>query len=306
MSSIKRFFRYLFLDKKKFLDSVIKHFNCLFPDKLYLSLRYRLQLGSWINWKNPISFTEKIQWLKIYGFKKNYSELVDKLSVKSYVANKIGSQYVIPLLNVWDGFDDIDWDSLPNQFVLKTTHGGGNGGVVICRDKNCFNKIEAKKKLASSMKTNAGKTYREKPYINIPKKIIAETFISDSSGRELDDYKFFCFNGNPMFCQLIRNRSIKETIDFYDMQWTHMPFVGLNPNVENGCEAALKPKNFDKMIEICKELSMGIPFVRVDLYNVHGQIYFGELTFYPASGFGSFRPNEWNNKLGDLLNLPLK
>lgn len=306
MICLKRAFRYLLHDQSKFLDSLIERINFLFSDKVYLSLRYRLKMGSWIDWDNPRLFTEKIQWLKLYGFKRAYTTLVDKLAVKAFVAKKIGSEYVIPLLGVWDDLNEIDWNSLPNQFVLKTTHGGGNGGVVICKDKSSFSVDKAKKKLSASLKTDVGSLYREKPYNGIPKKIIAEKFIDDSENKELNDYKFFCFNGSPLYCQVIRDRTTKETIDFYDMQWNHMPFTGLNPDVGMGDSPVCRPEKFEKMIELCKILAENMPFVRVDLYNIHGQIYFGELTFYPASGFGRFSPTEWNNKFGEHLKLPSK
>lgn len=281
----------------------------IWPDKLYLQLRYYLEMGQKLNFKNPKSFTEKIQWLKLYNRKPEYTTMVDKYAVKEYVANKIGREYIIPTLGVWDRPEDIDWDALPNQFVLKTTHGGGGGGVVICKDKTTFNRQEACNKLQRSLNSDIYLNYREWPYKNVPKRIIAEKFMIESGPQkaegDLADYKFYCFNGEPTYCQVIRDRRTKETIDFYDMEWNHMPFVGLNPKVCNGETPVLRPTNLNTMIDICRMLSKDIPFARVDLYVIDNKEYFGEITFFPASGIGKFEPKEWNEKLGDLINLPL-
>ena len=275
----------------------------LFPDNLYLSLRYRCQVGRWMDWKHPKTFTEKIQWLKVYGFKEEYTRLVDKYAVKEYVAEKIGEEYVIPTIGVWSRVEDISWSELPNQFVLKTTHGGGGTGVVICSNREHFDRRKAITQLALSMKSNAGRSYREHPYDGVPRKIIAEKYMVDtnSSSCDLSDYKFFCFNGAPKYCQVIRNRRTCETIDFYDMEWNHLPFVGLNPIAKNGESPVPKPQKIQLMIEICRKLSVGIPFVRVDLYVINNDIFFGEMTFYPASGMGVFTPKEWDAILGEEI-----
>ena len=209
----------------------------LWPDKLYLSIIYRAKMGHWIDWKNPKTFTEKIQWLKVYNRKSEYTTMVDKHAVKQYVAGCIGEEYIIPTLGVWDNPEDIEWDSLPDKFVLKTTHGGGGCGVVICTNKQKFNKAEAITKMNQSLQSDIYWGYREWPYKNVPKKIIAEKFMAPveaTASNDLSDYKFFCFNGEPMYCQVIRDRHTKETIDFYDMEWNHQEFVGLNPVASNG------------------------------------------------------------------------
>lgn len=266
-------------------------------------------MGHWIDWKNPKTFTEKLQWLKVYDYKPEYTQMVDKLAAKDYVAARIGEEYIIPTLGVWNRVEDIDWDALPNQFVLKTTHGGGGCGVVICLDKAKFDKAKAIKKLEISMRTNAGQTYRERPYLNVPRKIIAEKFMAERKtygkpvNKDLPDYKFFCFDGEPKYCQVIRDRSTKETIDFYDMEWQHMPFVGLNPVAKNGLNPVARPLHLDNMIEICRKLSAGMKFSRIDLYVINDKEYFGEITLYPAAGFGEFTPEEWNKRLGDLIKL---
>lgn len=277
------------------------------PDRQFLKIAYFILTRKRLNLDNPQTFTEKIQWLKLYNRKPEYTTMVDKYAVKQYVANIIGEEYIIPTLGVWNRFDDIDFSKLPQQFVLKTTHGGGSNGVVICKDKSSFNKKAAKKTLNNSLKEDIYDMLREWPYKDVPKRIIAEKFMAPEKSpapKDLPDYKFFCFNGEPKYCQVIRDRHTKETIDFYDMDWNHMPFVGLNPIACNGLTSVVRPKSFDEMKDICRKLSKDIPFVRVDLYVIDDKNYFGELTFYPASGIGVFTPEEWNGKLGDLLTLP--
>lgn len=304
MPSIKRAFDYILHNRAQFLDSCVKNIGFLFGDRIYLSLRYRCLMGSWINWKNPTKFTEKIQWLKVYGYKEEYVTMVDKLAAKEYVSKLIGKEYILPTLRVWNTVDAIRIDELPDQFVLKTTHGGGGCGVVVCKEKKSFDSKKSLDKLRFSMASVVGKEFREKPYYNVPRKIFAEQFMSDGND-ELTDYKFYCFNGAPTYCQVIRDRHIKEAIDFYDMDWKLMPFVGLNPKCENGDNPLECPACLDEMIKICKILSKDVPFARIDLYNIEGHPYFGEITFYPGGGFGRFRPAEWDKKLGELISLPI-
>lgn len=307
MSKLTTAVKQLKSDRGEFMASIVNNFFRWLPDATYLKLLYRFMMGHRLDLKNPQTFTEKLQWLKLYNRKPEYTTMVDKYAVKEYVGNIIGEEYIIPTLGVWDKPDDIDWDSLPNQFVLKTTHGGGGGGVVICRDKTTFNKANAKSKLEASMRGDIYKSLREWPYKNVPKRIIAEKFMAPEKSlapKDLPDYKFFCFNGEPKYCQVIRDRHTNETIDFYDMYWNHQEFVGLNPVARNGLTPVARPENLDEMKDICRKLAKDIPFVRVDLYVIDDKKYFGELTLYPASGLGVFTPEEWNNKLGDLLTLP--
>lgn len=309
MGKFLKVLKYLFCSPLHFVDSCTIRLNPYLPAKLYLSIRYRCNVGKWINWKTPKTFTEKIQWLKVYGFKPEYTKMVDKYAVKSFVASRIGNEYIIPTLGVWDMVENIEWDSLPDRYVLKITDEGGSNGVFICSNPLTFDKQKVICRMSQIMNKPKAKIdlHRELPYIGIQRKIIAEEFLKASDNSELSDYKFFCFNGEPQFCQVIRDRRTKETIDFYDMKWNHMPFVGLNsllnPFVKNGLTAVEKPHALDVMIDICRKLSKDIPFVRIDLYYVDNKVYFGEITFYPASGLGSFCPPEWDDKLGSMLEL---
>ena len=291
---------------RQFVIAILKRTPCL-PDMLYLRMRYYLENGQKLHLSNAITFQEKIQWLKINRRKPEFTTMVDKYAVKAYVASKIGSEYIIPTLGVWNSFDEIDFNRLPYSFVLKTTHGGGNGGVVICRTKKTFNKDEARKKINASLKECIYDSLREWPYKNVPHRIIAEELITDSAKQDLTDYKVFCFNGEPRYIQVIQDRNTKETIDFFDTEWNHQEFYGLNPvsgpEIKPSTCKIARPYNLSKMLEIAEILSKGTDFLRVDLYNVNGHIYFGELTFFPASGFGTFTPAEWNVRLGNMMKI---
>lgn len=273
----------------------------ILPDRLYLKAFFRLKMGYKLNLNNPQTFGEKLQWLKLYNRKNEYTRMVDKYEVKKYVADIIGEEYIIPTLGVWDRVEDIDFEKLPNQFVLKCTH--DSGGIVICRDKSNLDIEVAKAKLKRGLKKNFYARNREWPYKNVVPRIIAEEYIEIKGHKDLPDYKFYCFNGEPQYCQVIRERSTKETIDFYDMEWNHMPFVGLNPVAQNGNEPVDKPLHLDKMASICRKLAKDIPFSRIDLYVINDKEYFGEITFFPASGMGVFKPSIWNKTLGDLIKL---
>ena len=266
------------------------------PDKLFLKLKYRHILGKKLNLNNPKTFNEKLQWLKLYDRNPEYTMIVDKYRVREYIADKIGKEYLIPLLGVWDDPDDIDFDTLQNQFVLKCNHNSGLG-MCICKDKNSLDISKVRSELRKGLKQNYYLTGREWPYKNVPRKIICEEYLEDNP----NDYKFFCFNGKVEYILVCSDRfdSIKET--FFDRNWNVAPFK--RPNIEID-DKIKKPINFKKMIELSEFLSKDIPFLRVDFYEVANKIYFGELTFYPASGFSPFGPNEWDYKLGELIELP--
>lgn len=292
-------------DPKRDLAFLWSRLFCWVNDKTYLKVRCKLLLGHDFNLDHPRTFNEKINWLKIYNRNELYPSLVDKYTVKEYVTKKIGEEHVIPTYGVWDNFEDIDFDSLPDQFVLKSTNGGGGTGVIICREKSSLDKVEARKSLLQSMKNN-GRISREWPYQYIKPRIIAEKLMTPNGSnapKELADYKFYCFNGEPVYCQVIRDRSSKETIDFYDMNWVHQEFTGLTVGAVKGDEAVEKPAHFEGMKSICRELANEMPFVRVDLYVIDDQEYFGELTLFPNAGIGTFNPSSWNAKFGELLNI---
>lgn len=312
MNKITKLVGYIFNNQRALLLAILVRIAPIIPDKTYLKWMFRLKMGKRLDLNNPQTFSEKLQWLKLNNRKPEYTQMVDKYEAKKYVANLIGEEYIIPTLGVWDKFDDIDFDLLPDKFVLKTTHGGGNTGVVICKDKYTFDKKKAKSRLESSLKSDIYKSLREWPYKAVEKRIIAEVLIEPKDGGDLPDYKFFCFNGEPKYCQVIRDRNTNETIDFYDMEWNHMPFIGLVPVVkngkisvtENGKTSVAKPSHLDNMIAVCKKLAKNIPFSRIDLYVVEDREFFGEITFYPMSGMGGFNPGEWDYKFGEWINLP--
>ena len=284
------------------MKKLIRYFLRFLPDSCYIRLRFYQRFGKWPNLKNPQTFSEKLQWLKLHDRNPLYTTLVDKYAVKKWVADKIGEEYIIPTLGVWNSFDEIDFNTLPNQFVLKTTH--DSGGVVICRDKSKFDKDAARKKLTKSLKHNFYDRGKEWHYKNVKPRIIAESFLSDGVHSDLADYKFLCFNGNPAYCQVITERSIDEKVDFFDMEWKYQEFTGLMKAFPHATKEPNKPFCFEQMKEFCHQLAINIPFVRVDFYEINGKLSFGEMTFFPASGFGKFTPNKWNKKIGDLIQLP--
>lgn len=273
----------------------------IIPDGLYLKIKYRLIIGKKLNLKNPKTFNEKLQWLKLYDRKAEYIKLVDKYEVRKYIAETIGEDYLIPMLGVYDSYKEIDVDTLPNQFVLKPNHTSGD--IYICKDKSKINYIELKRKINRWFKRNYYWVHREWPYKNVKPRIICEKYMVDESGTELKDYKFMCFNGEVKCLFVCSNRNSQEglNVDFYDMDWNPMPF---ERHYKRSGKVIPKPKTFDKMVEFSKVLSKNIPFVRVDFYEVNGHLFFGELTFYPGSGFEEFIPEKYDYILGSWLKLP--
>ncbi len=278
--------------------------SSVLPDKLYLKWRYRLEMGRGLDLQNPKTLNEKLQWLKLYYRKPEYTTMVDKYAVKQYVAGLIGEQYVIPTLGVWERPEDIDFDALPNQFVLKTTHGGGGGGVVICKDKSTFDKAAAIKKLKTAYKSDIYKNLKEWPYKNVKKQIIAEQYLSDGGNHALVDYKFYCFHGVADVVLLCTERDTGHTkFYFFDRNWELKRYNKQGKAAPEGFTLP-KPAGMDEMFDIAEALSRDLPFARVDLYSVEGHIYFGEITFYPASGFDTGRLPETDLYFGTKLNLP--
>jgi len=271
----------------------------ILSDKAYLKILFKLRLNKSLNLKNPKTFNEKLQWLKLYDRKPIYTTMVDKYQAKEYVANIIGDEYIIPTLGVWDRFDDIDFDSLPNQFVLKCTH--DSGGLVICRDKSTLDKAAAKQKIEKSLKVNYYWRGREWPYKNVKPRIIAEKFLDDGSGDAIYDYKFFCFNGVPKIMYLSRDKSKEPRTDFFDMSYNHLNMRMRDLNADVLPE---KPECFEEMKHLAAVLSKDIPHVRVDFYMVNKKIYIGEMTFFHCGGFVQVKPEEWNSTMGDWIQLP--
>ena len=287
------------------LLGLLLKFNFLFPDKLYLQLLYRLKMERWPNLKNPQLFTEKLQWLKLYNRKPEYTTMVDKYAVKEYVAGIIGERYIIPTLGVWDNPEDIDWDKLPDKFVLKTTHGGGGSGVVICKDKDTLNRQDAIEKLSLSMKQDIYARLREWPYKNVRKRIIAEKYMEDKEFHsDLPDYKFFCFNGEPKVVLVASNRFTTHNFDYYDMQFHHLSITSTAGN--NSAVELSKPNHFEEMKELARKLSKGLPHARVDLYDTDKNIYFGEITFFDSSGFDNMSSDVVDMEWGSWITLPNK
>lgn len=280
---------------------VSKTYYLYYPDRFYLKMLSRLYLGYRLNLIKPQTFNEKLQWLKLYDRNPLYTKMVDKYAAKQYVADCIGEQYIVPTLGVWDTFEEIDFDKLPDQFVLKTTH--DSGGIVICKHKATFNIAAARKKLNKSLKRNFYYVWREWPYKNVKPRIIAETYMVDKNKNTLEDYKLMCFNGKVK-CTFVATGRFTDTglrITFFDKDWHVLPFEKHYPRTDHTIE---RPETYDQMVELAETLSKNIPFVRVDFYQINGRIYFGELTFYPGAGLEEITPIKWDYTLGDWLRLP--
>lgn len=274
----------------------------ILPDKLYLQLLYYKHFKKFINFKNPKTFNEKLQWLKLYNRNPEYTKMVDKYLVREYIAEKIGEEYLIPLLGVWDEPEEIDFSALPNQFVLKWNH--DSGSVIICRDKTEFDEQKAVEKL-KAMKSHNGFWYgREWPYKNVSPKITAEKYLTDFNGG-LRDYKFFIFNGEAKFLYISEGLENHQTaqISFYDFEGNEMKFH--RSDFSPFSIPPIFPENLQEMKLLGEKLAKEIncPFVRVDFYSVAEKIYFSEITFFPCSGILPFEPKEWDLKLGKMINL---
>jgi len=273
-------------------------------DSKYISYLYYIVLGKSLNIDNPKTFNEKLQWLKLNDRKDIYTTMVDKFEAKKYVANIIGEEYIIPTLGIYEKWDDIDFDKLPNQFVIKCTH--DSGGLAICKDKSTFDFKSAKKKINKSLENNYYWSGREWPYKNAKPRIIIEKYMSDENNLDLQDYKIHCFNGEPKIILVCKDR-YKETgltEDFFDTEWKHLDIK--RPNHGNSKTTIDKPSTLCKMLELAERLAKDIPFARIDFYTIQGKVYFGEITFYPASGFAKFEPEEWDLKFGEWIKLPNK
>lgn len=269
-------------------------------DETYLKILFKLSMKQDLDLKNPKTFNEKLQWLKLYDRKEIYTTMVDKYEVKEYVSKKIGSEYIIPTLGIFANFDEIDFEQLPNQFVIKCTH--DSGGLVVCKEKRDFETTSAKKKIQKCLKHNFYYLAREWPYKNVKPRIIIEEYMFDENQRlGLIDYKFYCFSGEPKFLYVSEGLENHQTakINFLNLDYTLAPFQ--RDDFISFQNIPPKPKNYDKMIEIARKLSHGIPFLRVDLYEINGKIYFSELTFTPCGGLMKFQPSKYDKIMGDMI-----
>lgn len=306
MKKLKKIVLYLSQPWKIVLSlSARSHFGFRLPmnDKAYLKLLYWDKFRKRMDFNNPQTFNEKLQWLKIYDRNPNYIKLVDKYEAKYAVGTIIGNEYIIPTLGVWDKFDDIDFQQLPDNFVLKCTH--DSGGLVIVKDKKTLDKRKAKKTIEKSLNRNYYYPGREWPYKNILPRIIAEKYMCPPNSQELNDYKFLCFNGKCEMCFTCTERysSNDVKVTFFDLDWNELPFERYH---RKSSVPIPKPIKLKEMIELSEKLAKGINFVRVDFYEIENKIYFGEMTFYPGSGLEPFQPNIWDLNLGKKIILNKK
>lgn len=272
------------------------------PDELYIKIKYKLSMGYWPDLKNPQTFNEKLQWLKLYDRNPLYTQLVDKYAVRQYIADKIGEEYLIPLVGgPWKNADEIDFDALPEQFVLKCNH--DSGGVIVCKDKSKLDVEAAKRKLNKRLRVNYYYANREWPYKNVEPCIIAEQYMGNH-GTDLSDYKWYCFDGETKFLLITEDRNNEGELtkfNYFDMDYTALPFYNSGPH---STELPKKPKGFAQMKAIAEKLGQGFPHIRVDLYEAGDKIFFGELTLYDSSGMEKYDPPEWDKTIGSWLTLP--
>lgn len=285
-----------------FLYRVMYHTSPLFPDKLYLKLQFRHLLGYKLDLEHPKTFQEKLQWLKLYDRNLIYHKMVDKYEAKWYIAEKVGSEYVIPTLGIFSSVDEIDYDKLPNEFVIKTTHDSGT--VVVCKDKSKLDKENVRKFISKRLRRRYFYTEREWPYKNVKPRVIVEKNINVND-EDLKDYKFFCFDGEPKALYITTNRGMKGGLkeDFFYADGRHMEVNQKGYN--NNTQTPSLPINFEKMKDLARVLAKGIPQLRVDFYEIDGNVYVGELTFSDGGGFSPFVPDEYNKIFGDWIKLPI-
>lgn len=282
-----------------------RHILGVVPDRLYLKALYRCLKGQKLDLHDPKTFCEKMQWLKLYNRRPEYTQLVDKYLVKDQIANTLGKEYLFPLLGKWESFDDIDFSALPDQFVLKCNHDSGSTRIIDKSSLSNEKKEELRKFYTEQLKKDFYKIGREYPYKGIKRCIIAEKYMLDNRqpNMGINDYKFFCFNGKPKLILVATDRYTDCRFDFFDKDFNHLPFEITHSNSDREIK---KPLLFSEMMEIAEKLSAGMPFVRIDLYEINGRIYFGEYTFFPGDGVFVCKPEEWDRKLGDWLVLPEK
>lgn len=292
-------------DRRHFLYALCVRFSFLFSDENYLKILFRLVFRKPLDLDNPITYSEKLQWLKLYYHRPDFTMMADKIQVKQYVADRIGEQYVVPLFGVWDKPEDIEWDKLPEKFVLKTNHDGGSYGVVICKNKESLDKKKAVKILKRSLKRDTYLLGREWPYKDIKPKVLAEQYIDNDANDGLSDYKFFCFDGKAKLVHLVTERqsSTGAKFDYYDEGFNHLD---LRDEYPNAIPPPKKSESFDLMKNLAEKMSVGIPHVRVDFFEVGGKVFFSEFTFFHGGGLVAFQPEKYDYLLGQYLKLPDK
>lgn len=279
---------------------MLTNYGGFIPSKLYLSIIYFLSFGKKLNWNNPITFNEKLNWLKLNNNKTSYVNYVDKSEVKKLVGKKIGEEYIIPTLGEYTSVDSLNLSDLPEKCVIKTNHDSGTIFIVNKCDDIDFDKI--KTELRKSLLRDFSKKFRELPYKKVKRKIIVEKYLESPGDSDLRDYKFFCFNGHVKFLKVDFDRSTNHRANYYTLSWELLPFgeAFCPPDPE---KKIIKPKNFEKMVTLAESLAEDIPFVRIDFYNIHGRIFFGEMTFFPAAGIGHFTPESADKYIGTLLKI---
>lgn len=277
----------------------LQKISFFFDDVIYLKLLYRIRIGEWPDLKSPKTFNEKLNWLKLHQHNPILTTMADKYAVKKYVAERVGDEYVVPCYGIWERFEDIDFSKLPEQFVLKGTH--DSGGAFICKDKRTFDYKKVGAQLNKNMKRDFFLAGREWPYKNIPHRIIADKMLDDHSGRELRDYKFWCFNGVPKYMYITNKGKVIEE-NFYDMDFN---VVDINHGFPRTQPEYSKPEGFETMKDLAAKLSTGMPFVRVDFFMVDGKVYFGEFTFFDWGGDRAFATRDQDLELGKLIDLTI-
>lgn len=274
-------------------------------DATFLKMKWKVSdMQYTLNLEEPRTFCEKLQWLKLYDRRPIYTTMVDKIEAKKYVASIIGEEYIIPTIAVWNTVDEIDWNILPNQFVMKCSH--DSGGIIVCTDKSKLDIKRTIKIMKKDLKRYFFWQNREWPYKYVKPRILVEKYMEDNKTGELRDYKFFCFDGvvKALFVASERQKKGVETkFDFFDDEYNHLPIINGHPNAIFVPE---KPSRFEDMKVLASKLSKGFPHLRVDLYEMNGKIYFGELTFFHWSGMVPFEPLEWDYKFGEWIHLPKK
>ena len=295
--------KYCFDSRYRFLiNANLFHKYDSMPDDMFLKRKYEAALKRKINLDYPERFNDKLQWLKLNDRRDEYTLMVDKHAVKEFISDIIGEKYIIPTLGVWDDPEKIDFDLLPNRFVLKCNHNSGLG-MCICKDKSKLDIQKVKKELRKGLEQDYYLTGREWPYKNVSRKIIAEQYISDGTN-SLTDYKVHNFNGVPKFILVCKDRFSESglTEDFFSPEWEHLSVK--RPGVSQSLKPISEPDELKEILDISAKLSQNIPFLRADFYIVDHKIYFSELTFFPASGFDAFEPDEWDFTFGSWLQLP--